>query len=878
MQESIVQLSPRPASGADQGEAQTACGQQAASSLPAHLIGLSDSDWALWRTAGLRSAGFPIDQTLALSMPACGEAAEHVLACERELERLRSVALDDLGARIARTDPADRLHRQLVKTRRAIRDSSPPWPAKTAAIHVPASEAFYAAYQALLDAEQAFRQHYAQASLQTSRRLLETARQERFREAIVWQNRHAFRTAVAPLSAWSEQEARGRRQRQYETLVANYLQRYCTKNDSIGFFGPIGWATLSEQEEALTLQPGEALLASREVFLEFWGMEILAEIFSADPAMRPWIAPRLMPHLFIEENTLLIPFARPVPLTRQQAAVLRACDGNRLAHEISRALLLEHPQLFASEAEVYALLERLEGQNRLFWRLALPPEGSYPERDLRQLLERVGDEQLRAEKLAVLVRMEQARAAIQAATGDAQALDGALEQLESIFRELTGRDTTRNDGQTYGSRTLVYEDCRRDVGVTLGADFLRTLEAPLVLMLQSARWLTYQMGCWHEELFARAYEELAQLGQTASVDFSRFWLWMLNQLFDDEEHFSDRLIEEFQQRWAAVLGTIPEDVSRVSYTSAELRARVQEQFQAPRPGWNAGRYHSPDVLVCAASPQAMRQGDYQIIMGELHVAMNTLQLSLFLSQYPERDVFLRNSQADQPETRLLPVLSKHVFPFSGRVRPCLINPNDARLIYTTDTGVPAHPRLFSAGELVVERLEGQLLVRSRDHSWQCPLVEALGKMLERHVFHCFKMFPRRLHTPRITVDEKVIIAREAWGFPVAQLSYLHEKDPARQFLAIRRWARANHLPQRSFFRVSHEQKPCFLDLDSLTSVANFAKMARINQEQEGQEAFVTLSEMLPDVDQLWLTDKDAHHYTSELRIVALDLVKAFAES
>jgi len=59
------------------------------------------------------------------------------------------------------------------------------------------------------------------------------------------------------------------------------------------------------------------------------------------------------------------------------------------------------------------------------------------------------------------------------------------------------------------------------------------------------------------------------------------------------------------------------------------------------------------------------------------------------------------------------------------------------------------------------------------------------------------------------------------------------------------------------------------------SVAIFAKMVRLSRELGGPAAPISLSEMLPDPDHLWLPDVEGQRYTSELRMVALDQVKAF---
>src|SRR6266568_1768061 len=57
--------------------------------LPEHLISLPDPSWALWRWAGLRSAGFPVAQVLQLAMPACAAAVDQFIEREAEAEQWR---------------------------------------------------------------------------------------------------------------------------------------------------------------------------------------------------------------------------------------------------------------------------------------------------------------------------------------------------------------------------------------------------------------------------------------------------------------------------------------------------------------------------------------------------------------------------------------------------------------------------------------------------------------------------------------------------------------------------------------------------------------------------------------------------------------------
>ena len=49
-----------------------------------------------------------------------------------------------------------------------------------------------------------------------------------------------------------------------------------------------------------------------------------------------------------------------------------------------------------------------------------------------------------------------------------------------------------------------------------------------------------------------------------------------------------------------------------------------------------------------------------------------------------------------------------------------------------------------------------------------------------------------------------------------------------------------------------------------------ARNVRRAQRHSGDSAPVTVTEMLPSPDQLWLTDAEGRRYTSELRVCAVD--------
>lgn len=118
-------------------------------------------------------------------------------------------------------------------------------------------------------------------------RLRALASDARFREAVTWQNPAALVNAVDKVAAGAP--TKPSRARQREETVASYWQRYCAKNDTIGFFGPLAWGRIADDGPPLAARSG-ALVAAREVHLEAWAVQALAA--QLDPALCIATGPR----------------------------------------------------------------------------------------------------------------------------------------------------------------------------------------------------------------------------------------------------------------------------------------------------------------------------------------------------------------------------------------------------------------------------------------------------------------------------------------------------------------------------------------------------------------------------------------------------------
>ena len=285
----------------------------------------------------------------------------------------------------------------------------------------------------------------------------------------------------------------------------------------------------------------------------------------------------------------------------------------------------------------------------------------------------------------------------------------------------------------------------------------------------------------------------------------------------------------------------------------------------------AARYHSPDVMIAASSIDAIERGEYVLVLGELHIAHNTLGASSAIAQCPFAPELFEALNLDLPAPRLVPITPRNWHLATSRTRPALVSSRDFRLMFAPDAcGVPP-ARAVPIGALVIEPEGEQLVARSRDGRLRFDIIEVFASLLSDLVANFFNIVPKRPYTPRLQID-RLVVRRETWNVAPAALPFVNAKSEAERFIEGRRWARQQGLPRWVFVKVPGETKPFYLDWDSPIYVEIFGKMIRQIEDASADLPLVSISEMLPQIDQLWLPDAQGERYTSELRLVAVDTI------
>jgi hypothetical protein len=735
-------------------------------------------------------------------------------------------------------------------------------------------DALAAAADALDERDPASRERYADAFAAAAVRLGAAVRRlavdGRFREAVTWQNPALLDTCLDKAAVEHRRNVRGRN---HELTIVSLLQRYTLKNDSIGFFGPIGWARVGGAEGGVGLEPGTEQLSRRTVYFERWAIEALADALAAQPEFAPWLRPRMAPSASLIGWTARMPFRRPVTLTAREMHLLRRCDGE---HTV-RDLLGQRPDPRAA-----ALFARLREEGLV--ELGLVARRSvWPERELAEWIDSITDPGVRAAARRPLDELLAARAEVAAAAGRPDELRAAVRELALRFEKTTGAASSRLPGATYAGRTLIYEDAVRGTRVELGAQTLEELAGPLGLLLESASWLAEAIARRYLRRATELYEREATRTGERTVPFLPLLTAVLSELaapgaaaFESEP--VREAVDELQRRWLEIVGLDPQEAGtarRHSTTSREIAESAKLAFAVGEPLFANATCHSPDLMIAAPHAAGSAPGGHgagaspSYILGELHCASNTLESLLFAAQHPDPERLRALIAASAPAGRvfLIPRTDSHQVSTRMSRAPEAMSADHVHLCLGDESQQPPPgARTYSVLDLVVARESGRLVVRPRSGGAAMDFLETIGEPLSSVCAGAFRPFGATRHTPRITID-RLVVARESWTFPAAGISWAFEKDEARRFAAARAWRAGLGLPEQAFFRVPVERKPLAVDFRSIPMVNLLGKAVR--RTAEAGAGSLGISEMLPDLDELWLNDAAGGPYTAELRLVAV---------
>jgi hypothetical protein len=676
-----------------------------------------------------------------------------------------------------------------------------------------------------------------------------------FCSALAWQNPKALRDWVlayrADLRAGSA-SLTVRRRDSRQAFVARTAQRYCAKNDTIGFFGPVAWADLNGQQHGWH---GDGRLLRSTVSYEVWAIWGIAAAWSADPGLLPHLAVRLDPSCAVQGDSIRRPHRPALTHTPDTRRVLAGLRAGIMVGELADRTGLPFPVVASTLARLAA-----EGVLQIGFRIPLDES---PDLALRRQVEAIRDPTVVRALSAYLDRLEDARQ-LSAKAADPEALIAALDEVDAALAAAAGGRMPRALAAAGpGRRTPVYLDCRRDLDAQVGPAERAALGAPLSMLLDSARWLAAEVGKLVNDTLRDRYRTLAAARREVTLGELQFASADVLATGGPE---LPELVADFQHRWAEIISAVGKvgDDGAIRIDVERARSLSEALFPASRPPWAAARVHTPDLMLCARA-----DGTTQWVLGELHVALNTVESRVFRTQADDARALVDAVARDLPTGRVVPVYPVDGVLVSSRTYPppALDPPGLFRYwSYASDDGHPSGAPSTPAAALLVTERQGELLAIGPD--WTAPVLECFGEFLTALVVDLFQPRPAAGYLPRLLLGD-LVMGRAHWRVAAGRLPTRAARSGDVAHRQLRDWARSAGLPRHVFVRTSLERKPFYVDFAAPLLVENLARIVRKARKADLATP-VDVVEMLPRPDQLWLKDPAGRRYTCEFRVVAVD--------
>lgn len=721
--------------------------------------------------------------------------------------------------------------------------------------------------------ESVYRDAFTRERLRLSHRITDLFRREDFLSALTWQNRNVLTHGMGGLLTPSGRLSSHRRRE--EETAALYWQRYCGKAETIGFFGPFAWVPVGAPGVALGFSPSDELIEDMWVCMEAWAVEQLGDAF-AEAGGRWWFPPQRRPDQGVDAGSgeLVLPGRANLRVPPRDMRVLRLVDGRRNGPDILAMLARGPDGSLWDRTLVEKILNKYVHRRFLTWTAATPISPiALPL--LHERIRRIEDEELRSGFETVLAGITDRLHGLETAV-DHQELADRLADFDRYYASVTDGPTHRANGKAYAARTTVYMDATRPCTASIGESLLTRISDPMDLVLRSADWFGEQLcRTFEDSLTGSIISTMDE--RNAQTTLADVWGSSLQLLWGEAgENPLGAVRGELSRRWAAVLGGIDPGSTRVRLESDRIRPLVDELFPPTDPPVPAMSVHSPDIQVIARSADAIEAGDYQVVLGELHACLSTLEIpAVERSAGPTTNLLVRDSINKTMGTqRVVPLFPDGWRRNTGRMKPARIGTEETGIGFTS--AVATNPgQVIPASRISLKRIPGGI-IGTTPEGRILTLREIWGVPLSILCADAFKIGLPGDHAPRLSIND-LILFRETWHSSLDDLVPAKHGDAAMDFARVQKWRDARSLPQRAFAKFQNETKPIYIDFTSPVLTASFVRMAR--REISRGTTSVIITECLPAPEDNWLCDGAGQHYVSEFRFqVTRNAPSAFAAS
>lgn len=634
----------------------------------------------------------------------------------------------------------------------------------------------------------------------------------------------------------------GNRTRQKLRTAWSYAQRFCTKNDTTSFFGPISWGRFvnTQTELALVQWSPNVWLAQRKTFFESWVLQRIVEKINADCPSPEYLPLSLSPACHLKGNLLHYPLNKTRVLQGQILAVIQVLSRSSLnevqlngvlgfacadivQHLVHSRILRKGFEISPRDVDAFSTL------------ISSMHNASLPDSFF-------------ALWAACFRNLAEYRETY--AMGDLAQRQKSLGQINNQLTEM-GISLDRQAGAMYVGRYPIYEDCTRASVVTFNDELRSRLDDDFEPLGWLYQWLTRAVGfLLHQSFYSlfvkcQSQTHIQPQGYSGQLSLLAFLDALHVTVEDIQAGVALRIRQLFEVSWRPLLNSIDtEEIHLTTEDLNEMRVRLNKMLPDAEhfPVFGDG-FYSPDLMLAADSLEALNQGNYRVVLGETHPGVHTLSQPVAAPFCPfvediEQDVralFTRQRVflADSPES----FQRSHIdWPLVDRY---------AQIVLPSGGGCVPFDRRYAVGRAYVHLRDNRLVVGDLDGEFEEDLLCVASTVLHQLLFQLAgDVLPK--FEPRRICHNNSVYKRRTWTFEGGSWPEA-VADEFDAFIHWSKWKTENNLPRWVFVKCDTEPKPLYLDFEnplSIDMVATALKKARS----------ALVSEMLPSPEDLWFSD------------------------
>jgi hypothetical protein len=788
----------------------------------------------------IRSTGFPFEYLDTQRLPMSAVYVQRLLALQQCREKWCSEFEYELFPVILACEQqggaSSSIFKLWYRLRRFMQKSlpCPPELIAEARPRMPEIAAWLEGWNAITTAQDDLQQAYdscVEIELRQAREQLYTIiMSQRFQEALLLSNPNMYTTALASYVRHYTPDQRPAKVRHLENRFYAYLQRFCAKNDTTSFFGPIdyGYVDTSVDSSLTLIRKHERSPTQRKTRMSYWAADVLAQCIAKEEAIQPYLQPQLQVGItLLTSGELYVATGdRRISLSRDMQRLIAFIDGQRTMQDI----------LNIDSAAFCPLLQQLRKQGIVTLQVKIPAAAIDPLAWLRayvaSLPERCTARSFWLRSLDAFIETITRFPLVSVADKF-----GLLQEMERRFALLTGQEPRRGEGEMYTDRLLVYDEAQGDitsciVGKPLHDRLLDQLRLPLDLCASYS--LLIQQVCRR-----RAQEIFLSLGHGSALPYLLF-VRELEARIGIDECLADPAVLDFLKRLNRLVSERIGDDGCARLGVADIHPFLRAIPE--------GTLTSPDIFFSRVDPAKDVAANCMIVLGEMHYGVQVwCHFLTFYEKQAELYSFLAsllNARTGQARMKAGLVHKRH----QGKTFYFELPGYSIEIL---GRSLKERAEVLSVADLEVALVSGELVVRSRSRGEVIELYPGDPRSISNWLFGTPPVIcpvpSLGIYTPRIMIRD-VVTWRASWQLRTRDLlPHTSSPGPGDLLLHASRLRRSYNLPERCFVRIASERKPFYVDFTSLLSIEFFFTMIR-------NSSTVNITEMLPTPNAWWLRD------------------------